>query len=150
MLKVKYMEKVECLVNIIDVGYITNLYELDNELNFGPTSEKVNYKVVNISIGEIIATTDSSSNLPKMGYDFIQEFIKSFDVKCIIRKVFVTFVNGEVKLHKNKDVVISRSDKLEYSERDVMMMISYAIANENNTSYRIEKKVSDVLIWFKK
>ena len=54
-----------------------------------------------------------------------------------------------VLLHKNGDVIVSRCDEKEYTEKDVIMMLSYAVAHDKVTSSEMKTKVDEILNWFK-
>jgi hypothetical protein len=45
--------------------------------------------------------------------------------------------------------MVSRCDEKEYSEKDVILMLSYAVAHEKVTSGEMKAKVDEILNWFK-
>jgi hypothetical protein len=45
--------------------------------------------------------------------------------------------------------MVSRCDEKEYSEKDVIMMLSYAVAHDKVTSKEMKTKVDEILNWFK-
>ena len=55
----------------------------------------------------------------------------------------------KVKLKQNGDVVVARFDDKEYTERDVVEMLCYAVAHSGITSKEMREKVEETIKWFK-
>lgn len=150
------MVKIECTVHLAPTDKVSNirLFE-DGTLDWrgknieGGQNVKVTFHDPN---GYTIASSDQDDKYPQIGLDFLWPYIQA---KKRIVSVYVTFKEeyplncDNVKLHSDGSVVVSRCDEKEYSEKDVIMMLSYAIAHEKVTSSEMKEKVNEILNWFK-
>lgn len=102
--------------------------------------------------GYIIATSDKEDEYPQIGLDFLWPYIQS---EKRIKSVYVAFKEeyplncNNVKLHSDGTIMVSRCDEKEYTEKDVIMMLSYAVAHEKVTSREMKAKIDEILNWFK-
>ena len=101
--------------------------------------------------GNIAATSDYGDDYPQIGLDFMWTYIEKFDK---IKSVYLflnkeTWKDGVVKLRSNGDVHVAPCDDKEFTERDVNMMLSYALGQDKVNSKEMKKKVDEVLNWFK-
>jgi hypothetical protein len=149
------MVKIECSVQLVPTDKISNirLFE-DGTLDWrgknidGGQNVKVTFHDPN---GYIIATSDQDE-YPQIGLDFIWSYVQS---KKRITSVYVTFKEeyplncDNVKLHSDGTVMVYRCDEKEYTEKDVVMMLSYAVTHDKVTSKEMKTKVDEILNWFK-
>jgi hypothetical protein len=165
--------RVECSVSFRRVDKVTNIRcHEDGVLDWrgtnidGGDSVVVEFTDPN---GYVVATSDSEDKYPQIGLDFLWPYLQSghhrktpfgdisssFDFNKRIKSVYVTFKEeyplniDNVKLHKNGDVIVSPCDEKEFTEKDVVMMLSYAVAHDKVTSKEMKDKVSEILNWFK-
>lgn len=150
------MIKIECSVHLVPTDIKSNirLFE-DGKLDWlgkefeGGKSVIVTFHDPN---GYIIASSDQNDEYPQIGLDFLWPYVQA---KKRITSVYVAFKEeyplncSNVKLHSDGSVVVSRCDEKEYSEKDVIMMLSYAVAHEKVTSSEMKEKVDEILNWFK-
>jgi hypothetical protein len=172
------MVKIECSVHLVPTDKVSNirLFE-DGKLDWrgknieGGDSVIVTFQDPN---GYIIASSDQDDEYPQIGLDFLWPYIQnkkndySFPMKVYVTVkdnypndypplVMAQNINNQpsslfcdkVCLHKNGDVMVSRCDEKEYSEKDVIMMLSYAVAHDKVTSKEMKTKVDEILNWFK-
>jgi hypothetical protein len=124
--------------------------------------------------GYIVATSEKDDKYPQIGLDFLWPYIQnkkndySFPMKVYVTVkdtypndypplVMAQNINNQpnslfcdkVCLHKNGDVIVSPCDEKEYSEKDVIMMLSYAVAHDKVTAKEMKLKVDEILNWFK-
>ena len=145
------MLKIKCSVNLLKTDKVTNIRLFEGGI--------LDWLGTNISGGEnviieikdtndsIIATSDSDDKYLQIGMDFIWSYIYS---KKSIKNVYVTFLEEplnmeNVKLHSNGNIIVSPCDEKEYTEKDVITMLSYAVAHEKITSKEMKEKVDEVL-----
>ena len=165
--------KVECSVSFRRVDKVTNIRcHEDGVLDWrgtnidGGDSVVVEFTDPN---GYVVATSDNEDKYPQIGLDFLWPYLQSghnrktpfgdvsssFDLNKRIKSVYVTFKEeyplniDNVKLHKNGDVIVSPCDEKEFTEKDVIMMLSYAVAHDKVTSSEMKTKVDEILNWFK-
>ena len=150
------MVKIECSVQLVPTDKVSNirLFE-DGTLDCrgknidGGQTVKVTFNDPN---GYIIASSDQNDEYPQIGLDFLWTYVQS---KKRITSVYVTFKEeyplniDNVKLHSDGTVMVSRCDEKEYTEKDVIMMLSYAVAHDKVTSKEMKLKVDEILSWFK-
>ena len=168
------MVKIECTVQLAPTDKESNirLFE-DGTLDWRGKNFDGGQSVVIFlrdKNGYIISTSDDDDKYPQVGLDFLWPYIQN---KKNYSRVYVTVkdsypndypplvmaqnINDQpnslfcdnVLLHKNGDVIVSRCDEKEYSEKDVVMMLSYAVAHEKVTSKEMKEKVDKTLNWFK-
>jgi len=160
--------KVECSVHLEPSKEVSNIRKFENDYmdlrgtNIeGGESMMIVFRDPN---GYIIATSDKNDKYPQIGLDFIWPYVQSQGVEKqwdqrhagkAIKSVYVSFkeeypLNCEnVALHKNGDVIVSRCDEKEYTEKDVIMMLSYAVAHDRVSAKEMKEKVDEILNWFK-
>lgn len=160
--------KVECSVHLEPSKNISNIrlfedgfMDLKGTNHEGGESMMIVFRDPN---GYAIATSDKDDKYPQIGLDFIWPYVQSkgFEKNWNdrnpgkpIKSVYVSFkseypLNSQnVALHKNGDVIVSRCDEKEFTEKDVVMMLSYAVAHEKVTAKEMKEKVSEILNWFK-
>ena len=149
------MVKIECSVHLMPVEK-SNIRLFENgKLDWrgkeieGGESVIVTFQDPN---GYTIATSDKDDEYPQIGLDFLWPYIQA-DKR--IMAVYVTFKekyplnHNNVKLHSDGSVMVSRCDEKEYTEKDVIMMLSYAVAHDKVTSKEMKTKVDEILNWFK-
>ena len=149
------MVKIECTVHLVPTDKKSNirLFE-DGKLDWlgkefeGGKSVIVTFHDPN---GYIIASSDQDDEYPQIGLDFLWPYVQA---KKRISSVYLYFSRENwrdkiVKLKSNGDVLVSPCDEKEYSEKDVIMMLSYAVAHEKVTSSEMKEKVNEILNWFK-
>lgn len=150
------MVKIECTVHLVPTDRKSNirLFE-DGRLDWlGKEFEGGKNVIVAFHDpnGYIIASSDQDDEYPQIGLDFLWPYVQA---KKRITSVYVAFKEeyplncSNVKLHSDGSVVVSRCDEKEYSEKDVIMMLSYAVAHEKVTSSEMKEKVNEILNWFK-
>jgi hypothetical protein len=172
------MVKIECTVHLVPTDKVSNIRLFEDGTfdwrgkNFdGGQSVVIFLRDKN---GYIIATSEKDDKYPLVGLDFLWPYIqnKKNDYSSLMR-VYVTVkdtypndypplvmaqnINDQpnslfcdnVSLHKNGDVIVSRCDEKEYTEKDVIMMLSYAVAHDKVTSKEMKTKVDEILNWFK-
>jgi hypothetical protein len=170
--------KIECWVNLTKTDKLTNIRLLENDrLDWVGKNVTVGQSVVISFIdknGYIVATSDSNDNFPQIGLDFLWSYIHSdnFNYSSPMR-VYVKVTDtypidypplvilqsisdnpsslfcDNVVLRRNGDVYVSPCDEKEYTEKDVITMLSYSVANDKITSKEMKQKVQEVLNWFK-
>lgn len=149
--------KRECSVHIVPSENKTNIRRFENE-----SGVYLEHLGVNQNGGEsirvefrdgdtVLATSEPGDGYPLIGLDFIWTFKEKFNK---IKSVYLYFdrknwMDKVVKLRSNGDVHVSPCDEKEFSEKDVIMMLSYAVAHDKVTSKEMKQKVTEILNWFK-
>lgn len=150
------MVKIECTVDLVPTDKVSNirLFE-DGTLDWrGKNIEGGENVIVTFQDpnGYTIASSDQGDEYPQIGSDFLWPYVQS---KKRITSVYVTFKEeyplncNNVKLHSDGTVVVSRCDEKEFTEKDVITMLSYAVAHDKVTSKEMKTKVDEILNWFK-
>jgi len=171
------MIKIECTVHLAPTNKVSNI-RLFEDGTFDWRGKKIDGgQSVVIFLrdknGYIISTSDDDDKYPQVGLDFIWPYIQNKKNDSSPMRVYVTVkdsypndypplvmaqnINDQpnslfcdnVLLHKNGDVIVSRCDEKEYSEKDVILMLSYAVAHDKVTSKEMKRKVDEILNWFK-
>lgn len=172
------MVKIECTVHLAPTDKESNirLFE-DGTLDWRGKDFDGGQSVVLFlrdKNGYIIATSEREDKYPQLGLDFLWPYIQNKKIDhSFPMKVYVsvkddypndypplvmakniadppnTLFCDNVLLHKNGDVIVSRCDEKEFTEKDVIMMLSYAVAHEKVTSKEMKEKVDEILNWFK-
>jgi hypothetical protein len=177
MIMENYIKK-ECSVHLVASDKVTNIRMCeDGTLDWrgknveGEQSVVIFFRDKN---GYIIATSEKDDKYPQIGLDFLWPYIQnkkndySFPMRVYVTVkdtypndypplVMAQDINNQpnslfcdnVLLHKNGDVIVSRCDEKEYTEKDVIMMLSYAVAHDKVTSSEMKTKVDEILNWFK-
>jgi hypothetical protein len=151
-----YVKK-ECSVHIVTSETKTNIRRFENEngvyLQHSGTNHDGGESIrIEFRDGDtVLATSEPGDVYPLIGLDFTWTYIEKFNK---IKSVYLYF-NREnwsdkiVKLRSNGDVHVSPCDEKEYTEKDVITMLSYAVAHDKVTSKEMKQKVSEILNWFK-
>ena len=169
------MNKIECEVIVEVIEGKSNLVLSEDETLhwFGLNHIIDEYKCVVIYLrnknGYVIATSDRNDAYPQIGMDFIWTYIEdkthsnrvyvkvSEDYPTDYKKLYTvqslkdlpnTHLCKNVLLHKNGDVIISRCDEKKYTEKDVITMLSYAVAHDKINSKEMKERVDEILNWF--
>ena len=155
-MKDNYVKK-ECSVHIVPSENKTNIRRFENES--GVYLEHLSLKdnggqSIRIEFRDgdtVLATSEPGDDYPLIGLDFIWTYIEKFNK---IKSVYLYFdrknwTDKIVKLRSNGDVHVSPCDEKEYTEKDVITMLSYAVAHDKVTSKEMKQKVSEILNWFK-
>lgn len=171
------MVKIECSVHLVPTDKVSNirLFE-DGTLDWRGKNIDGGQSVVIFlrdKNGYIISTSDDDDKYPQVGLDFLWPYIQNKKNDSSPMRVYVTVkdsypndypplvmaqnINDQpnslfcdnVLLHKNGDVIVSRCDEKEYSEKDVILMLYYAVAHDKVTSKEMKRKVDEILNWFK-
>jgi hypothetical protein len=156
MIMENYIKK-ECSVHLVASDTITNIrrFNVDGRIllqHMGLNIDGGESVRVEFRDGEkVLATSDQKDDYPQIGLDFMWGYPERFDK---IKSVYLYFhkknwKEGVVKLRSNGDVHVSPCDEKEYTEKDVIMMLSYAVAHDKITSSEMKTKVDEVLNWFK-
>jgi hypothetical protein len=150
------MIKIECSVHLAPTDKASNIRRFeDGKLDWREKNVEGGSKVIvyfKNPNGHTIATSDKDDEYPQIGLDFLWPYIQA---EKLITSVYVSFKEehplncDNVKLHSDGSVVVSRCDEKKYTEKDVIMMLSYAVANDKITSKEMKSKVDEVLNWFK-
>ena len=154
-IKVLSMVKIECSVHLVPAEKSNIRQFEDGKLDWrakeieGGNSVIVTFQDPN---GYTIATSDKDDEYPQIGHDFLWPYIQA---EKPIKSVYVAFKEeyplsrDNVRLHSDGTVIVSRCDEKEYTEKDVIMMLSYAVAHEKVTAKEMKAKVDEILNWFK-
>jgi hypothetical protein len=110
-----------------------------------------NVKVEFRNDDKVLATSESDDGYPNIGLDFMWTYTDNFKK---IKSVYLylskeNWKDRVVKLRSNGDVHVSPCDEKEFTEKDVIMMLSYALAHDKVTAREMKEKISEVLNWFK-
>ena len=150
--------KRECSVHIVPSENKTSLRRFEDEKgviylqhlgtnHVGGESIRVEFR----DGDTILATSEVGDGYPSIGIDFTWTFTEKFNK---IKSVYLYFSRENwrdkiLKLRSNGDVLVSPCDEKEYTEKDVITMLSYAVAHDKVTSKEMKSKVSEILNWFK-
>ena len=151
-----YVKK-ECSVHIVPSETKTNIRRFENES--GVYLEHLGLKdndgeSIRIEFRDgdtILATSEQNDVYPLIGLDFMWTYTEKFKK---IKSVYLylhkeNWKDRVVILRSNGDVHVSPCDEKEYTEKDVIMMLSYSVAHDKVTSKEMKQKVSEILNWFK-
>ena len=149
--------KRECLVHIVPSENKTNIRRFENEngvyLQHSGTNHDGGQSIrIEFRDGDtILATSEPGDGYPLIGLDFTWTFTEKFNK---IKSVYLYFrrenwTDKIDKLRSNGDVHVSPCDEKEYTEKDVITMLSYAVAHDKVTSKEMKQKVTEIFNWFK-
>lgn len=147
-----YIKK-ECSVHLVTSEDKTNIRRFVEDGRtflqyFGLKQNGGESVVVEFRDGEnILATSDSEDNYPQIGFDFMWTYLTNFEK---IKSVYLYLDKEKIKLKSNGDIQVNACDEKEYTEKDVITMLSYAVAHDKVTAKEMKEKVADILNWFKK
>jgi hypothetical protein len=100
--------------------------------------------------GNVLATSLKEDGFPNIGIDFLWTYVKA---NGKINSVFLfedlKDTNNKVRTRNNGDVVVARSDEKEFTEKDVVDMLSYAIAHSGISSKEMNQKIEETIKWFR-
>ena len=149
--------KIECSVHLVKSDNVTNIRMFEDDgvvslhhlgsKNEGGQSVKVEFRYMD----EVLATSEKDDGYPNIGLDFMWTYTTKFKK---IKSVYLylhkeNWKEKEVKLRSNGDVQVSPCDEKEFTEKDVIVMLSYALAHDKVTSREMKDKIDEVLNWFK-
>jgi len=150
------MNKIECKVLIYPTDRSSNIVSEEGTISFAgsehQTSGQTKMKIAFAdSRGNELATSIQGDGFPDIGLDFLWTYVhQNGDIKS----VYLFEDHGDpaarkVKQRPNGDVVVTRFDEKEYTERDVVEMLCYAVAHSGITSKEMREKVEETIKWFK-
>ena len=156
MLKESYFKR-ECSVHIVPTENKTNIRRFEGENGvyleylWSKHDGGQNIRVEFRDGDRILATSEEDDGYPLIGLDFMSTYTEKFNK---IKSVYLYFDRENlkddiVKLRSNGDVHVSPCDEKEFSEKDVIAMLSYAVAHDKVTSKEMKQKVTEILNWFK-
>lgn len=149
--------KIECSVHLVESDNVTNIRMFEDEDGIslqhlgtkfeGGQSVKVEFR----NDDKVLATSEKDDGYPTIGLDFMWTYTDKFKK---IKSVYLylqkeNWKDKVVKLRSNGDVHVSPCDEKEFTEKDVIMMLSYAVAHDKVTSSEMKTKVDEILNWFK-
>jgi hypothetical protein len=149
--------KVECSVHLVPTEKVSTIRMFEDEdgvslqhlgtKHEGGQSVKVEFRYVD----KVLATSEKDDGYPTIGLDFMWTYTDKFKK---IKSVYLylqkeNWKDKVVKLRSNGDVHVSPCDEKEFTEKDVIMMLSYALAHEKVTAREMKDKIDEVLNWFK-
>jgi hypothetical protein len=149
------MNKIECQVVLLQTDKQSNIVFTNQKLDWlGPDQQKGDNKRYVSFVddrGNVLATSLKEDGFPNIGIDFLWTYIKG---NGKIKSVFLfedlnDSVTNKIRIRSNGDVVVARSDEKEFSEKDVVDMLSYAIAHIGINSKEMKQKIEETLKWFR-
>ena len=149
--------KIECSVHLVPTDKVSSIRMFEDEdgislQHLGTKHEGgQNVKVEFRNDDKVLATSESDDGYPTIGLDFMWTYTDKFKK---IKSVYLylqkeNWKDKVVKLRSNGDVHVSPCDEKEFTEKDVIMMLSYALAHDKVTAREMKEKISEVLNWFK-
>lgn len=148
------MNKIECQVVMMSTDKQSNIVFKDGSIDIighnHQKGEEKRYVSFVDERGNILATSLKEDGLPNIGLDFLWTYVKgNGKIKSVSLFEDLRNPNDKVRIGANGDVVVARSDEKEFSEKDVVDMLSYAIAHNGITSKDIKNKIEETLKWFR-
>ena len=148
------MNKIECQVVMMSTDEQSNIVFKDGSIDIigynHQKGEEKRYVSFVDERGNILATSLKEDGLPNIGLDFLWTYVKgNGKIKSVSLFEDLRNPNDKVRIGANGDVVVARSDEKEFSEKDVVDMLSYAIAHNGITSKDIKNKIEETLKWFR-
>lgn len=149
------MNKIECLVVMKSTDKPSNLIFDGNKIDlrglFQQKDEERRFVSFIDDRGNTLATSLKDDGFPNIGLDFLWTYVnKNGKIRTVF--LFEDLTNpvlNKVKVRNNGDVVVARSDEKEFSEKDVVDILSYALAHSSITSKEMHDKIEETLKWFK-
>ena len=146
------MKRIECQVVMLPTDKLSNIVFDEGKLNWlRHDQQKVEEKRCVSFVddcGNILATSLKEDGLPNIGLDFLWTYVNgNGNIKNVF--LFEDLDTTKVKVRNNGDVVVERSDVKEFSEKDVIMMLSYTIAHSGIPSKEMKDKIEETLKWFR-
>lgn len=149
--------KVECSVHLLPTDKVSTIRMFEDEdgvslhhlgtKHEGGQSVKVEFRYED----KVLATSEKDDGYPTIGLDFMWTYTEKFKK---IKSVYLylqkeNWKDKVVKLRSNGDVHVTPCDEKEFTEKDVIMMLSYALAHDKITAREMKEKINEVLNWFK-
>ena len=149
--------KLECSVLLVPTDKVSSIrmFEDEDGISLQHLGTKFeggqNVKVEFRYDDKVLATSEKDDGYPTIGLDFMWTYTDKFKK---IKSVYLylqkeNWKDKVVKLRSNGDVHVSPCDEKEFTEKDVIMMLSYALAHDKVTAREMKEKISEVLNWFK-
>jgi hypothetical protein len=148
------MYKIECQVVLLPTEKQSNIVFVNQKLDWLGQNQQKNEEKKFVSFvddkGNVLATSLKEDGFPNIGIDFLWTYVKA---NAKINSVFLfedlKDTNNKVRIRKNGDVVVARSDEKEFTEKDVVDMLSYAIAHSGISSKEMNQKIEETIKWFR-
>lgn len=148
------MDKIECQVVLLPTEKQSNIVFVNQKLDWLGQNQQKNEEKKFVSFvddkGNVLATSLKEDGFPNIGIDFLWTYVK---VNGKINSVFLfedlKDTNNKVRTRNNGDVVVARSDEKEFTEKDVVDMLSYAIAHSGISSKEMNQKIEETIKWFR-
>lgn len=148
------MNKIECQVVLLQTDKQSNIVFTDQKLDWlydQTKCEDMRYVSFVDNRGNVLATSLKEDGFPNIGIDFLWTYIKgNGKIKSVFLFEDLNYsVTNKIRTRNNGDVVVARSDEKEFSEKDVVDMLSYAIAYTGINSKEMKQKIEETLKWFR-
>ena len=148
------MDKIECQVVLLPTEKQSNIVFVNQKLDWLGQNQQKNEEKKFVSFvddkGNVLATSLKEDGFPNIGIDFLWTYVKA---NGKINSVFLfedlKDTNNKVRTRNNGDVVVARSDEKEFTEKDVVDMLSYAIAHSGISSKEMNQKIEETIKWFR-
>ena len=148
------MYKIECQVVLLPTEKQSNIVFINQKLDWLGQNQQKNEEKKFVSFvddkGNVLATSLKEDGFPNIGIDFLWTYVKA---NAKINSVFLfedlKDTNNKVRTRNNGDVVVARSDEKEFTEKDVVDMLSYAIAHSGISSKEMNQKIEETIKWFR-
>ena len=148
------MDKIECQVVLLPTEKQSNIVFINQKLDWLGQNQQKNEEKKFVSFvdvkGNVLATSVKEDGFPNIGIDFLWTYVKA---NGKINSVFLfedlKDTNNKVRTRNNGDVVVARSDEKEFTEKDVVDMLSYAIAHSGISSKEMNQKIEETIKWFR-
>lgn len=150
------MSRIECQVILSPTEMQSSIVSEGGKIDFvgseRQTDSQTKMKVAFAdSRGNVLATSVKDDGFPDIGLDFLWTYVhQNGDIKSVyLFEDDSDPVARKVKQRANGDVVVTRFDEKEYTERDVVEMLCYAVAHSGITAKEMREKVEETIKWFK-
>lgn len=149
------MSRIECQVTLVPTEKQSSIVSQDGKLDFvgasHQTGEQTRMKVAFADERGNELATSIDDGFPNIGLDFLWTYVHC---NGRISSVYLFEddtdpVSRKVRQRPSGDVVVARFDEKEYTEKDVVDMLCYAIAHSGITAKEMREKVEETLKWFK-
>jgi hypothetical protein len=149
------MNKIECQVVMMSTDKPSNIVFDGGKIDWVGQNEQKGEERRCVSFvderGNILATSLKDNGFPNIGLDFLWTYVNgNGKIKSVY--LFEDLSNpllNKVRVRDNGDVVVARSDEKEFSEKDVVDMLSYVIAHSGINSKEMNQKIEETLKWFR-
>jgi hypothetical protein len=150
------MSRIECQVTMSPTDRQSSIVYKDGKIDFvgcdRQTEDQTRMKIAFADRrGNELATSIKGDGFPDIGLDFLWTYVhQNGDIKSVyLFEDHSDPAARKVKQRSNGDVVVTRFDEKEYTERDVVEMLCYAVAHSGITSKEMREKVEETIKWFK-